>query len=427
MDPYATAIDSSPAAPTEEAVPTTRITAGTSPPSALKTYHPYAASLYDVPFTWPPKDVPEHGPSHEDDGVNAYTRQDHQVIQEALIVPSSAPDTSRTQYDPSEIQQGSLRRSRLASHDAAPPHTTSDPTTATTAFQGPRAPHGSQSPYTYGLPQSFAPTQRPSWSGTQNTLSGERYRSLALGGTCDTYPPPPSQQPRRKPARLPTQHSTSHLLALDGASAPPSRRPASHQPNPLIDPALTSLPSSPTSHPNSLPPSPFTCHPCSQTATLDAPQIFSTQDEVLAHMHTQHNMPHSRLCCCGVCRFVFCEMEADGDGDGGTGEEEGVKWLRGGGFGEIGMVDGGGGGMGEGAERTGYGELGGGEIGGREEQFAWPAEMEQVANEAEMGRTHWDGSLDEFVDLGAGDGGQQFDFGNVSSSAGADNAPDAPG
>ncbi|OQO10238.1 hypothetical protein B0A48_04596 [Cryoendolithus antarcticus] len=290
MDPYATAMDTSPAAPTEQAVPTTRITAGTSPPSALQTYHPYAASLYNVSFMWPPKDVPEHGPSHEDDGVNAYTRQDHQVIQEALIVPSSAPDPSRTQRGHPEIEQGSRWESALTSDEALPPHTTSKGAPAATAFQGPRAPYGSQSPYTHGLMQPLAPTRRPPGSSTQNTLPGGRNRHLAFDGAHDTYPPAPSQQLRRKPARLPAQQSSSHLLALDGD-----------------------------------------------------------------------------------------------------------------------------------------GEKGAGDVGGREEHFTWPATMEQVANEADMGRPQWDGSLDEFVDFGAGDRGQQSDFGDVSSSAGADYAPDVPG
>ncbi|KAK6440565.1 hypothetical protein LTR95_003212 [Oleoguttula sp. CCFEE 5521] len=423
-------MDPSPVESSKAAVPTTGITASTSPPRALKTHHPYAASLYDVPFRRPPEAVPDHVLSHEGGIVDASTRPDHHVLQDALIMPSSAADTSRTQFDRPTMQGGSHWERRLTNNKALPPHTALDPTPVATAFQGPRTPYSSQSPYTYGLPQPLAPTQRPPGSNTQNTLPGERDRYLALDGAHDTHPPATSQQTRRKPVRLPTQQPTSHLLALDGASAPPSRPHPFNNLNPNIDPALTSTTPKPTSNP----PGPFTCHPCSHLPTLTLPQLFPTQDEVLMHMHTQHNMPHSRLCCCGVCRFVFWEMEGNGEGGKGKGKEDGVRWLRGGGFGEVGMVDGGGGRMGEGAETTGYGSMGGGDgrlrggdVGGTAEHFAWPADTEQAAGQMGGHAAQWDGAFDEFVDFGAEIGSPQFNLGNSSGRAGAGSAQDVQG
>ncbi|OQN97431.1 hypothetical protein B0A48_16590 [Cryoendolithus antarcticus] len=411
-------MDPSPVEPTKAAVPTTGITASTSPPRALKTHHPYAASLYDVPFMRPPEVIPDHVLSHEGGIVDASTRPDHHVLQDALVMPSSAADTSRTQFDRPTMQGRSHWERRLTNNKALPPHTALDPTPVATAFQGLGTPYSSQSPYTYGLSQPLAPTQRPPGSNTQNTLSGKRDRYLALDGAHDTYLPATSQQSRRKPARPPTQQPTSHLLALDGASAQPSRPHPSNNLNPNIDPALTSTTPKPTSNP----PGPFTCHPCSQLPALTLPQLFPTQDEVLMHMHTQHNMPHSRLCCCGVCRFVFWDMEGD---EAATGR--GREWLRGGGFGEVGRVDGAGEKKSGGIVRTGDGTLGGGDVGGTAEHFAWPADTEQAAGQMGGDAAQLEGAFDEFVDFGAENGGPQFNLGDSSGRAGAGSAQDVQG
>ncbi|KAK6436970.1 hypothetical protein LTR95_006838 [Oleoguttula sp. CCFEE 5521] len=406
----------------QEAVPTTRSFASASPPQALKTYHPYAASLYDVPFMRPPNPFPDSKSSHKDESVDKPELASQREMNNAFKTLSSPSEPSPTQKIHPGDPGGCRREGRLTSHEAQQPRDTASPTPALTAYGGLAVPHSRQSPYTYGLPQCFAPTLRPVESGTQNMLQSERERYLALDGGHDNYPISSTRHRRRRPLPNPSKPTPTALLALDGATAPPSRLPPYHQANPLIDPALTSTPSIPASKPTSLPPGPFACHACSQSATYQPPGKFGTQDEVLMHMHTQHNMPHSRLCCCEVCRFVFWELEGDEKA-----KEEGVKWLRGGGFGEVGMGD---------SDAAGAGEVGGSFKNGQQYTSDGKARAEDLAGRLRAERTEgwmgvgeavWDGSFDEFVDFGTGDEGLQFGSGDGSGGARAGDAPDAPG